>query len=267
MSHVLLGTKDDDYAAILDAGQNGHDLPVWVIPKKAKPGDPVVLFLPAHGFVAGAEVGSDPLVPGYFGKRPVFRGRLTGITLLPVPVPIAHVAREMPEWDWARYTRTFTTVEQSRFDALWGILLGYQGEATDAEVPKPYRSVLLEGQARRAIALRYERNPKARLLCIQHHGTSCSICGFNFGVVYGDAFQGFIVVHHLEPISTKPGPYEIDPVRDMRPVCANCHLVIHRRTMPYSIDEVTEMLPEGWFDDAAESEEGAVDGAESDAGK
>lgn len=249
MSHVLLGTKDDDYTAILEAGQNGQDLPVWVIPGKAKPGEPVVFFLPAHGFVAAAEVGSTPLSRGHFGKRPVFRGSLTGITLLPVPVPIAHVAREMPDWDWTRYQRTFTTVDQSRFDTLWSVLLAYQGEVTEAEVPQPYRKALLEGQARRAVALRYERNPKARLLCIQHHGTNCSICGFNFGAVYGDAFDGFIVVHHLEPISTKSGPYMVDPVRDMRPVCANCHLVIHRRATPYSVEEVTKFLPEGWFDD------------------
>lgn len=245
MSYVLLGTRDDDYVAILDAAQNRQDLPVWVIPRKAKPSEPAVLFLPAYGFVAGAQVGPAPLAPGYFGKRRVFHGSLTGITLLQIPVPLAHVAHEMQDWDWTRYPRTFTTVDQSRFNELWKILLAYQDAVPAADVPELYRETLVEGQVRRAIAVRYERNARARLLCIQHHGTSCSVCGFNFGTVYGAAFNGFIIVHHIEPISMKEGEYVVDPVRDMRPVCANCHLIIHRRATPYSVEEVAKLLPKG----------------------
>jgi 5-methylcytosine-specific restriction protein A len=160
----------------------------------------------------------------------------------------------MPEWEWTRYPRTFTTISQDRFDKLWEVLLAFQGELSTTEVPKPYREMLREGRARRALAVSYERNARARLLCIQHHGTSCSVCGFNFGSVYGDAFNGFIVVHHLEPLSNKKGQYVVDPVRDMRPVCANCHLIIHKRADPYTIEEVTQMLPEGWFNDADDDE-------------
>jgi hypothetical protein len=42
----------------------------------------------------------------------------------------------------------------------------------------------------------YERNPAARRACIEHHGTICCICGFNFGQVYGPEVNGFIHVQN-----------------------------------------------------------------------
>jgi predicted HNH restriction endonuclease len=36
--------------------------------------------------------------------------------------------------------------------------------------------------------------------------------------------------------------YVVNPVKDLRPVCSNCHAVIHLRQPPYSIDEVKHML-------------------------
>jgi 5-methylcytosine-specific restriction protein A len=51
-----------------------------------------------------------------------------------------------------------------------------------------------------------------------------------------------IVVHHLTPISTKGEAQVVDPIADLRPVCADCHLIIHRRVPPFTIEEVREML-------------------------
>ena len=36
----------------------------------------------------------------------------------------------------------------------------------------------------------------------------------------------------------------VDPVRDLRPVCPNCHVVIHLRHPPRAIEEVRAMLCE-----------------------
>lgn len=36
--------------------------------------------------------------------------------------------------------------------------------------------------------------------------------------------------------------YVIDPIRDLRPVCPNCHLIIHSKKEPFTIQEVIEML-------------------------
>ncbi len=88
----------------------------------------------------------------------------------------------------------------------------------------------------------FERNPEARKLCLGHYGTCCSICGFNFGAAYGAVAEGFMHVHHLRSLSEIRAEHMVDPIRDLRPVCPNCHAVIHRRTPAYSLDEVKEFL-------------------------
>jgi putative restriction endonuclease len=103
------------------------------------------------------------------------------------------------------------------------------------EVPS---EILVEGAVYRVCINAYERNPVARRLCIQHHGCRCVICGFDFGNVYGEIARGFIHVHHLRPLSEIGEEYVIDPVNDLRPVCPNCHAVLHLRVPPYSIEDV-----------------------------
>lgn len=104
---------------------------------------------------------------------------------------------------------------------------------------------LVEGAVTRIAVNAYERNPEARRLCIQAHGSNCCICGFNFGAVYGSHVEGYIHVHHVRPLSEVGGEYTVDPIADLRPVCPNCHAVLHRRTPVYSIDEMREMVRHG----------------------
>jgi 5-methylcytosine-specific restriction protein A len=88
----------------------------------------------------------------------------------------------------------------------------------------------------------YERSRKAAECCVDHHGHACSVCGFDFGRSYGEIGEGFIHVHHLKPLSEIGGEYSVDSIRDLRPICPNCHAIIHRRTPPYGIEELREIL-------------------------
>ena len=88
----------------------------------------------------------------------------------------------------------------------------------------------------------YERNPNARKECIKYYGSKCFICKFDFGKKYGEEFNGVIHVHHLKMISEADSEYTVDPVNDLRPVCPNCHMVLHGRKDGYTIEEVIEML-------------------------
>jgi hypothetical protein len=102
---------------------------------------------------------------------------------------------------------------------------------------------LLEGAKSRVTVNAYERNPKARRDCIEHYGPNCSICGFNFEECYGAIGRDYIHVHHLKPFSEINAEYVVDPVRDLRPVCPNCHAMLHRRkNPPYSIKELKAIL-------------------------
>lgn len=102
--------------------------------------------------------------------------------------------------------------------------------------------IVFEGNPYRHLAIRYERSRLARRECINVHGNACAICGFQFGSAYGEKMENLILVHHLKMISTSGGCRAIDPSRDMRPICANCNYVIHRRKPPYIIEEVKNML-------------------------
>jgi 5-methylcytosine-specific restriction protein A len=98
-----------------------------------------------------------------------------------------------------------------------------------------------EGSIKRITVNAYERDPRARAACIAHHGTNCCVCGFSFGSTFGDVGEGFIHVHHLRQLSDIGEEYSVDPITDLRPVCPNCHAVIHRRLPPYTIEEIKEL--------------------------
>lgn len=102
--------------------------------------------------------------------------------------------------------------------------------------------VAIEGGVQRVLVNRYERDPDARKKCIGHYGAICNICQFDFGATYGKIADGLIHVHHLKPISTLGADYQINPIQDLRPVCPNCHAVLHRRDPPYEMDEVRRFL-------------------------
>lgn len=110
------------------------------------------------------------------------------------------------------------------------------------EISQP--SGLVEGAVRSIKVNAYERNPHARRQCIEAHGTNCCICGFNFGAVYGEVADGYIHVHHLRPLSQVNGEYVVDPVKDLRPVCPNCHAVLHLRGECRGIEDAKKMVEE-----------------------
>lgn len=99
-----------------------------------------------------------------------------------------------------------------------------------------------EGTPNQVTLTTFERNPIARKKCIEYYGLSCYVCGFNFEKTYGQVGKNFIHVHHLRQVSTVGKTYEVDPIKDLRPICPNCHSIIHKRKIAYSIEEMIEIL-------------------------
>lgn len=120
---------------------------------------------------------------------------------------------------------------------LYGISLD-QVIAEEIVTPENYQ----EGAKHSIIVNAYERNMQAREACIKHFGAKCSVCGFQFGDHYGDLFRDYIHVHHLLSLSQIGREYTINPINDLRPVCPNCHSIIHRRNPPYTIEEVKNFI-------------------------
>lgn len=98
-----------------------------------------------------------------------------------------------------------------------------------------------EGGIARTEVNRYERSRSAREACIALYGTRCVACGLVLEERYGPIATGVIEVHHLEPLSDS-AVRSTDPIEDLRPVCPNCHRVLHLRQPPLSIAELKELI-------------------------
>jgi 5-methylcytosine-specific restriction protein A len=127
-------------------------------------------------------------------------------------------------------------------DALLRI---YKEKSIKLKLPEDYFNELpsfTEGKQKHVLTTLYERNPKARAVCLKHHGYKCKICGFDFEEKYGAIGKGIIHVHHLNKISNAVDEYKIDSIKELIPLCPNCHTVVHSRKEMFSITEMKEII-------------------------
>ena len=117
--------------------------------------------------------------------------------------------------------------------------LGQEPVLFPDEVPAP--DTFFEGATRQVAVSIYERSPHARRKCIEHYGVCCSVCGFDFEAAYGELGRGFIHVHHLVPLCDIGCQYRLDPIADLRPICPNCHAMIHRGEKTLTIDALRKL--------------------------
>lgn len=89
--------------------------------------------------------------------------------------------------------------------------------------------IFIEGSMKDILTNRYERNVKARSRCLAHYGPVCQICGMDFSKTYGECFKGIVEVHHRKPLNEIKQDYIVDPVKDLIPVCPNCHRALHSK--------------------------------------
>lgn len=101
---------------------------------------------------------------------------------------------------------------------------------------------IFEGVKSQITVNKYERNDKARNACIEFYGYICKVCDFDFEDKYGAIGKQFIHVHHIVSIASIGKSYKVDPKNDLRPVCPNCHAMLHRKNPPYSIDELKKKV-------------------------
>lgn len=101
---------------------------------------------------------------------------------------------------------------------------------------------IIEGAKRTITINSYERDPSAKKRCKEFYlkrdgRVICQICGFDFGKIYGPKYANMIHVHHIIPISKIGEDYIVDPIKDLIPVCPNCHMVLHA-----GVEVTVEML-------------------------
>lgn len=154
-------------------------------------------------------------------------------------------AKELSKIDgnFTAFSQSKQKIDSSKQDMVISLINSKEQLRIPEEVIESESNKFVEGSKKQIIVNAYERNSKAREECVKHHGSKCAICGFDFGEVYGEAFEGKIHVHHIKPLNEIDDEYEVDPEKDLLPVCPNCHLILHAKVGgTYTVEEVEQFL-------------------------
>jgi 5-methylcytosine-specific restriction enzyme A len=99
-----------------------------------------------------------------------------------------------------------------------------------------------EGELSKVQVNKYERNRYNRALCLAYYGFECRGCGSIMEEIYGPLGINVIHVHHIVPVSQMGSSYRLDPIKDLIPLCPNCHTIVHKENPPISISGLREIL-------------------------
>jgi hypothetical protein len=104
-----------------------------------------------------------------------------------------------------------------------------------------------EGAKSRVMVNRYERDPVARIRCLDHFGYECQVCCLKFEERYGEVGREFMHVHHKKPLSeiADHDNHQVNPLEDLVPVCPNCHAMLHMPTgRTLTVEELRRRMDE-----------------------
>lgn len=224
--------------------------------KTIKPGDRAFLVRlgsEPRGIFAAGYVTSDPFLSKHWSgeDKDVYRVLIDFEVLLnPEKDPILTLdilkTGNLEKQQWTPQSSGISVKSElvEELEAVWFDFLTTQNisvnpyASTDTDEKKTYT----EGTPNQITQTRYERNPYAREVCIKHYGYACFVCKFDFEKRFGELGKNFIHVHHLTQVSTVGKTYEVDPIKDLRPVCPNCHAMLHRQNPPLTIEELKNWL-------------------------
>lgn len=242
MLHIVLGGSADLENIVDQLDKDEADFQ-WVVPKSAEIGDELLLYFQhTQSIYFSAEISSS-VEKNTLGKRQVYRANITITNFFDPAISLDEMQALLPEWAWTRYPRTYTTPNEDIAEKLIALAL-QRIDASEETMPDEVdaTSKYSEGSVKQVLVNRYERDRNARAACINHYGCKCLVCGFDFGTKYGSDLEGFIHVHHLLPLADVGEEYEVDPIKDLRPVCPNCHAAIHSKTPPFLPDELVSLM-------------------------
>lgn len=161
-------------------------------------------------------------------------------------LPLEALTAEVPEMPWSHLQGSGIEVKPAaapQLHELWERHTGKTFFRSPDELWTHGTETFPEGALSQIQVNRYERDPRARKACLERWGYRCAVCEISFEEIYGPLGREYIHVHHLKELSRLPADYRVNPVTDLRPVCPNCHAMIHRGTGPaLAIEELKRQL-------------------------
>ena len=116
-------------------------------------------------------------------------------------------------------------------------LMIYEGTQEIVTTQKYKRSKLLRDKA-----IKYFTDKNGRI--------KCKVCDFDFEEFYGEHGKGYIEIHHQKPVFQFDGDDMKqtieDALKNLVPLCANCHRIVHRnKDNVLSLEELRKLLKKG----------------------
>jgi 5-methylcytosine-specific restriction protein A len=147
-----------------------------------------------------------------------------------------------PVWSSQGSGKTIKEEIAHELDKLWLSRVEIKDFSTADEINDSDISTLSEGGIKKINVNAYERNAEARRKCLEKWGYACTVCNFHFELRYGSIGRKYIHVHHLQPLSSVKTSHDVEPIKDLRPVCPNCHAMLHSQNPPLSIEELQDIF-------------------------
>jgi hypothetical protein len=120
-------------------------------------------------------------------------------------------------------------------EQLWAELVGVYEPVAEDE-PGALEGELRVALSRHRARERWLRDEKIAEVKRANGGRlPCQACGFEFFAVYGEIGRDYAQVHHLQQLSDRTKP-SLTKLSDLAVVCANCHVMVHRRGEVMSLD-------------------------------
>jgi predicted HNH restriction endonuclease len=125
----------------------------------------------------------------------------------------------------------------------WSLELLNDGkDRLPTEVVVVTRTLVREGKLTQVLVNSYERDSSIRRKAERIHGRTCIGCSINFSEVYGSDIKEIIHYHHTRPLSEVKIEEEKDIVKDVVPLCPNCHSVVHSTMKLMTIKELQKRV-------------------------
>lgn len=145
--------------------------------------------------------------------------------------------------------RRYLDENEDIYDSLKG--QGFKEKDISEQVDSDFKELVVEEgttaiksikQRKRSQLLRQE---KIKKLKEENHGViACLVCGFDFNKKYNGHGEGYIEIHHLQPVSYGSTSNNLnEALAKVVPLCSNCHRMVHRdRGKLLSPEELKEII-------------------------
>ena len=232
--HIVQGGVENGDKRWLERA-TGRDLVAknWVVPKSARVGDSVVIYIRGHGCFATGKISSPPTPrtdrPNRYGAA------IDSVRLIEPAVSLEVLRRRMPEFQWATYPRSITTPSKSIAKKLLTIIeVRRKQKGADLE-QEELKTASLEGLRAAALAkavpaanahqrkvIQRKRELAIKAYVLGRADGCCEYCREDapFRTEKG---QPYLECHHILRLADC-GP---DSPYNVIGVCPNCHRRAH----------------------------------------